>query len=213
MRRAPAGRVIVAHSKGGLVAKHLLVSGTDVAPAGTRGLLGLVAITTPFAGSRLARLLIDPNRGRDDPTLVMRLSDGAVIPGNRKLDAAEREKRLGLYYEPYHRTIDRVIDRCLATGRPPALLAIHSFTESWKQFTRPWHVGVLWGADARLAGALEAWAHDAFFDYADRWMDPAGDAEYTQAIFDRAGLDFRASWAAHGQAWDAFVEEMWAAYR
>jgi hypothetical protein len=66
---------------------------------------------------------------------------------------------------------------------------------------------------ARLAGAEEAWAHDAFFDYADRWMDPAGDAEYTQAIFDRAGLDFRASWAAQGQAWDPFVEGMWAAYR
>jgi predicted N-formylglutamate amidohydrolase len=111
-------------------------------------------LQAPAVMTRYSRLLIDPNRGRDDPTLVMRLSDGAIIPGNRKLDAAEREKRLGLYYEPYHRTIDRVIDRCLATGRPPALLAIHSFTESWKQFTRPWHVGVLWGADARLAGAL-----------------------------------------------------------
>ena len=36
----------------------------------------------------------------------------------------------------------------------PVLLSIHSFTESWKNFTRPWHVGVLWDRDARLAQPL-----------------------------------------------------------
>jgi predicted N-formylglutamate amidohydrolase len=108
----------------------------------------------PAVLTRYSRLLIDPNRGRDDPTLIMRLSDGAVIPGNRKLDAAEREKRMRLYYEPYHRAISSVIDRCVATGIAPVLLSIHSFTESWKEYARPWHVGVLWDGDARLAGPL-----------------------------------------------------------
>jgi hypothetical protein len=84
----------------------------------------------------------------------MRLSDGAVIPGNRKLDAAERDKRMRLYYEPYHRAIAAVIDQCLATGVAPVLLSIHSFTESWKEYSRPWHVGVLWGPDGRLAQPL-----------------------------------------------------------
>ena len=111
-------------------------------------------LDAPAVMTRYSRLLIDPNRGRDDPTLIMRLSDGAVIPGNRKLDAAERDKRLQRFYEPYHRAIDDVIDQCLATGVAPALLSIHSFTESWKQFTRPWHVGVLWDGDARLAKPL-----------------------------------------------------------
>jgi predicted N-formylglutamate amidohydrolase len=108
----------------------------------------------PAAMTRYSRLLIDPNRGRDDPTLIMRLSDGAVIPGNRKLDAAERERRLQLYYEPYHRAVDALIDRFLYDGVAPVLLSIHSFTESWKDFVRPWHVGVLWGYDARLAKPL-----------------------------------------------------------
>ena len=48
--------------------------GFPLAPAGTRGLLGLVAITTPFAGSRLARLLIDPSVRAllpSDETIVM----------------------------------------------------------------------------------------------------------------------------------------------
>jgi hypothetical protein len=89
----------------------------------------------------------------------MRLSDGAVIPGNRKLDATERERRIRLYYAPYHRAIDQLIDRCLASGVAPMLLSIHSFTESWKDKPRPWHVGVLWDRDVRLAKPLL----DAFF--------------------------------------------------
>jgi predicted N-formylglutamate amidohydrolase len=108
----------------------------------------------PAAMTRYSRLLIDPNRGRDDPTLIMRLSDGAVVPGNRRLDAAERDKRMRLYYDPYHGAISDVIDRCLATGVAPVLLSIHSFTESWKEYARPWHVGVLWDRDERLAKPL-----------------------------------------------------------
>jgi hypothetical protein len=82
----------------------------------------------------------------------MRLSDGAVVPGNRRLDAAERERRLRRYYEPYHRAIDAVIDQCTAAGPPPMLLSIHSFTESWKTVPRPWHIGILWDKiDGRFA--------------------------------------------------------------
>src|SRR6476660_4781548 len=112
------------------------------------------ALDVPAVLTRYSRLLIDPNRGADDPTLIMRLSDGAVIPGNRRLDEAEREQRTRLYYAPYHRAIDAVIDQCLATGVPPVLLSIHSFTESWKEAPRPWHVGVLWDREQRLARPL-----------------------------------------------------------
>jgi hypothetical protein len=66
---------------------------------------------------------------------------------------------------------------------------------------------------ARLLDAQTQWAHDAFFDYVDRWMDPTGDAEYAAEILARTGSDYSADWAQHGQAWDPFVEEMWATYR
>lgn len=112
------------------------------------------ALGAPAVMTRYSRLLIDLNRGADDPTLIMRLSDGAVIPGNRRLDDCERERRTRLYYAPYHRAIDAVIDQCLASGVPPMLLSIHSFTESWKDRPRPWHVGVLWDRDLRLAKLL-----------------------------------------------------------
>lgn len=108
--------------------------------------LGAPAIHTHYS-----RLLIDPNRGADDPTLVMRLSDGAIVPGNRHLDAAEREKRIDRYYRPYHAAVDRVLDRCLKSGTTPVILSIHSFTESWKNVPRRWHAGILWDTDPRLA--------------------------------------------------------------
>ena len=36
----------------------------------------------PALLSRFSRLLIDPNRGLDDPTLIMQISDGLIVPGN-----------------------------------------------------------------------------------------------------------------------------------
>jgi len=111
-------------------------------------------LDVPAVLTHYSRLLIDPNRGLDDPTLVMRISDGAVVPGNRHLDAAERQKRVDLYYKPYHETVDRVIDECRAHHPHPALLSMHSFTELWRGAIRPWQVGILWDADDRLAGPL-----------------------------------------------------------
>ncbi|MET0672007.1 MAG: hypothetical protein ABWY37_00800 [Microbacterium pygmaeum] len=104
-RGAPdAGRVLVAHSKGGLIGKHLLVASgaanaaaveaaaggdaaeaaasapapddrTDAATDAPRplGLLGLVAVCTPFHGSRLAGLFLVPSIRAfrpDDETIV-----------------------------------------------------------------------------------------------------------------------------------------------
>jgi predicted N-formylglutamate amidohydrolase len=112
------------------------------------------ALDVPAVMARYSRLLIDPNRSLDDPTLISRISDGAVIPGNRRVDSVEREVRLSRFYRPYHRAIDGVVDQCLASGTAPMLLSIHSFTESWKTLARPWHVGVLWGSDERLAKPL-----------------------------------------------------------
>jgi predicted N-formylglutamate amidohydrolase len=112
------------------------------------------ALRAPALLTQYSRLLIDPNRGRDDPTLVMQLSDGRVVPGNAVLDDAEIEARIERYYAPYHRAIGEAIDAAVAAGKPPVILAIHSFTQAWKSVPRPWHVAVLWDKDPRLACAL-----------------------------------------------------------
>ena len=123
------------------------------------GAAGLVehlarALGAPALLTRYSRLLIDPNRGLGDPTLVMQLSDGRVVPGNAVLDEAEIDARVERYYAPYHHAIDVAIDNAMAAGKPPVLLAIHSFTQAWKSVPRPWHVAVLWDKDPRLACAL-----------------------------------------------------------
>jgi predicted N-formylglutamate amidohydrolase len=109
------------------------------------------ALGAPAISTRFSRLLIDVNRGLDDPTLIMRLSDGAVIPGNRRVDTAEHDRRVDTYYEPYHQAIDQLIEQCSAAGVPPVLLSIHSFTDKWKDVPRPWHAAVLWDRDHRFA--------------------------------------------------------------
>jgi predicted N-formylglutamate amidohydrolase len=108
----------------------------------------------PAVLTRFSRLLIDPNRGEDDPTLVMRLSDGAIVPGNAAFDALERERRLDRFHRPYHQAIRRRIETMMATGVPPVLLSIHSYTPVWKAARRPWHAGILWDRDPRFAGPL-----------------------------------------------------------
>ncbi|MGH1351509.1 MAG: N-formylglutamate amidohydrolase [Methyloligellaceae bacterium] len=112
-------------------------------------------INVPAVMTNYSRLLIDPNRGNDDPTLIMRLSDGAIVPGNASVDEKERQHRIETYHTPYHREIDTQIDNMtLSAGKPPALLSIHSFTDNWKGTHRPWHITVLWDDDERLVRPL-----------------------------------------------------------
>ena len=111
-------------------------------------------LAAPAVLCRFSRLLIDPNRGEDDPTLIMRLSDGSVVPGNARLDNDERANRISRYYRPYHDAIARMIDKALAAGTVPAILSVHSFTAHWRGYARPWHAGILWDRDPRLAVPL-----------------------------------------------------------
>ncbi|WP_128291043.1 N-formylglutamate amidohydrolase [Afifella aestuarii] len=107
-------------------------------------------LDAPAVLTQFSRLLIDPNRGEDDPTLVMRISDGAVVPGNARIGADERARRLERFYRPYHRKVSETIDQMIEAGRPPVIFSVHSFTPDWKGTRRPWHAGILWDKDPRL---------------------------------------------------------------
>ena len=64
----------------------------DVGALGVARALGQ-RLDAPVVWSDFSRLVIDPNRGEDDPTLVMRLSDGALVPGNARIDEAGTRRR------------------------------------------------------------------------------------------------------------------------
>lgn len=125
----------------------------DVGAAGLARALGR-RLDSPVIETRFSRLVIDPNRGEDDPTLLMRLYDGTIIPANRHAGTDERERRLDRLYRPYHAAYAR-----LAARRPDTvILAIHSFTPCLRgRAPRPWHVGVLHSPrDTRLSLPLIA---------------------------------------------------------
>jgi predicted N-formylglutamate amidohydrolase len=111
-------------------------------------------LAVPAVMCGFSRLLVDPNRGEDDPTLIMRISDGAIVPGNARVDEAERIRRLNAYYRPYHTAIAQVIDNALSRDVVPILLSIHSFTPVWRDRERPWHGAILWDRDPRIAVPL-----------------------------------------------------------
>ena len=109
------------------------------------------SLGAPVVCSNYSRLVIDPNRGEKDPTLVMQLYDGTIIPANKNVTNLEIERRLDLFYRPYHDAIKNLLN----SFQDPIIVSIHSFTPQLKgKKTRPWHVGLLTSGDRRFHNVL-----------------------------------------------------------
>ena len=129
------------------MARHIAY---DVGALGLARALGHL-LDSPVIASDFSRLVIDPNRGEDDPTLLMKLYDGSVIPANRSADAAETTRRLAAYHRPYHAAYAKL------AASDPAIVAIHSFTPQLVgRPKRPWNIGILFADDRRLADPVIA---------------------------------------------------------
>ena len=93
-------------------------------------------LNAPAVLSTFSRLLIDPNRGADDPTLVMRYSDGAIVPGNARIDAAEIARRRERFWAPYLVPFDAAA--LPGAGRQPAVSGhLTSVVEAAKERFQP----------------------------------------------------------------------------
>jgi predicted N-formylglutamate amidohydrolase len=134
--------------------------GWDIGAADvTRALSRL--LDAPAALCHTSRLVIDPNRRPGEPTSIPRISDGTLVPANQQVDAAERRRRARTGFLPYHRAIARQIGGLRRRVAHPALVSVHSCTEIMGGVFRPWHVGILWNRDERLARpVLDALAAD-----------------------------------------------------
>ena len=115
----------------------------------TRRLSEKIGATAIYA--RFSRLLLDANRYPDDPASTPVISDGVEIPANRDMPEAERKRRGDSWFTPPQGAITGLIDRKLEHHAAPLLVSMHSFTPVMNEFERPWHIGVLWDADPRLA--------------------------------------------------------------
>ena len=111
-------------------------------------------LNCPLVMTNFSRLLIDANRGIDDPTLIMKISDESLIEGNKNIsfqnNSDERKKRIKNFYEIYHKKISDIINTLISKKVFPAIISIHSFTPFWKGKKRSIDLGILWDSDDRL---------------------------------------------------------------
>ena len=101
-----------------------------------------------------SRLVIDCNRPLSASSSIAQQSEYTVIPGNAHLTSAEAEARALAIFHPYHDRIESELIRRERAGQRTIFIAMHSFTPRYKGFDRPWHCGVLYNRDARLAVPL-----------------------------------------------------------
>ncbi len=106
--------------------------------------------------SAYSRLVIDLNRYPNHPSATSEQSGDVFIPGNHDLGPADVLHRADALFWPYHNAVSATLQRFLARGRVPAIISLHSFTPEYRGFRRPWHVGVLWHRDGRMAAPLLA---------------------------------------------------------
>ena len=126
--------------------------------------IGIAAVTERLAGlldacailQTYSRLVIDCNRPLDAASSIVSHSDGTRIPGNLEVPQAQRTARALEIFAPYHARITQELDRRSLAPTPPVLIAMHSFTPEFAGNARPWHAGVLYHRDARLAHAMLA---------------------------------------------------------
>ena len=106
-------------------------------------------------GQTYSRLVIDCNRHLDTSDSIAEISDGTRIAGNLGLTRQQIEARQCEIYAPYHQRIAQLLDS--RTQRGTALILLHSFTPVYDGIARPWHAGVLYNRDERLARPLLDW--------------------------------------------------------
>lgn len=118
----------------------------------TRRLAARFGATAVLSG--YSRLVIDPNRDLEDPTAIPVVSDDTVIPGNRALDAEAQARRVDAIFRPYQEAVAGAVAAIRARGHVPVMVSVHSFTPAMRGVARPWHIGVLWDRDPRVAVPL-----------------------------------------------------------
>jgi predicted N-formylglutamate amidohydrolase len=101
-----------------------------------------------------SRLVIDCNRKPSRHDSIATISEHTEVPGNRDLPSEQVEARLREVFNPYHETIAAELDRRRNAGRSTLLFAVHSFTPVYKGQSRPWHIGLLYNRDDRVARVL-----------------------------------------------------------
>jgi predicted N-formylglutamate amidohydrolase len=113
-------------------------------------------LRAPLIVGVYSRLVLDLNRSERDASAIPAISDGVLVPGNIALSQAARRQRFRAIHDVYHTAVDELLAENTTGSLCPTLIAIHSFTPQVSGIYRPWHAGVLWDKDPRVALPLLA---------------------------------------------------------
>ena len=97
-----------------------------------------------------SRLVIDLNRGQNDPTLIPSISDKKLIPGNIGINSREFNYRKMKFYNSYHSKIDKIVNK----KKIKLIISMHSFNPYFKGKKRKTEIGILSNKDRRYSDLL-----------------------------------------------------------
>lgn len=111
-------------------------------------------LDAPVVQSTVSRLIIDCNRDLDAPDLIWTLSEATRIAANETIDAEERQYRITHFHQPYHASIETLLEARRHAGQETVLVCMHSFTPVYHGVARPWPIGLIHGTDTRYTKGL-----------------------------------------------------------
>jgi predicted N-formylglutamate amidohydrolase len=125
----------------------------DIGAAGVARVLA-ARLDATLVLQNYSRLVIDCNRPLQAPDSIARRSEWTQIDGNEHLDDDDIAARTAEIFTPYHDTLADLLDARQRARRRTLLVSIHSFTPTYRGDARPWHVGVMYQHDKRIADVL-----------------------------------------------------------
>lgn len=108
------------------------------------------ALDAPAVLARFSRLIVDPNRPEDSPTLLRDIADDEPVHLNLHVKPDDRAARIARFHAPFHRAIDLGVARCAA----PLIFPVHTFTDDYQGEKRSMELGVLFDTEDELAESL-----------------------------------------------------------
>ena len=138
-------------------------------------------LDAPLVLSGYSRLVVDCNRPLEVASAFCTRSEDVAVPGNLSLSVGEKAARAAAFYWPYQDAVHELVESRMGDAVLPAMVSLHSFTPVYLGSIRPWHVGVHYRLDRRLAALmLEGLRVDATLTVGDNEPYPVAlDEDYT----------------------------------
>jgi predicted N-formylglutamate amidohydrolase len=161
-----------------------------------------------------SRLVIDCNRALGHPDSMPTISDETPIPANEDMSEQDAQRRGDALFWPYHQTISNAVARLRRiNGKPPILFTIHSFSAGFGSEPRPWHAGVIYHRDDRMAKRMLTTLGDKGLNIGDNEPYSGFESAYSVDLHGlSAGLANTGIEIRQDQITDQAGQELWAQY-